>query len=173
MVARSLEMGLSQGTAIGLMTFVAIIGLFGSYIVGVFDDKLGTKKAMLGFSVFYFLAGFINWLSSIAGGNLALYYLSVAMIGIGIGGSANFTTSLAASVFGRHGFDKVNSVLFPLQALVTALNFLVSGLIRIITGNSLMWVFLCGGIVCLIDIPVLLLFIKDEHKYNKDYQVNN
>ena len=160
---------MSQTAAVGMMTVVAIVGLFGSWIVGVFDEKFGTKKAMIGFGVFYFLAGFLNWISSISG-SMIPYYIAVLMIGIGIGGSANFTTSLAASVFGRHGFEKVNSVLFPLQALVTALNFLVSGFIRIITGNSLMWIFLAGGIICLINIPVLLIFIKDEHKYNRDYK---
>lgn len=167
MVSRNLEMGLPQELAVGMMTVVALVGIFGSWIVGVFDEKWGTKKAMIWFGVFYFLAGFLNWLASMVN-SMVPFYLSVLMIGIGIGGSANFTTSLAASVFGRHGFEKVNSVLFPLQALVTALNFLVSGLIRIITNNDLKWVFLCGGIVCLINIPVLLLFIRDEYKYNRD-----
>lgn len=171
MVSRNLEMGLSQELAVGMMTVVALVGIFGSWIVGVFDEKWGTKKAMIWFGVFYFLAGFLNWLASMVN-SMVPFYLSVLMIGIGIGGSANFTTSLAASVFGRHGFEKVNSVLFPLQALVTALNFLVSGLIRIITNNDLKWVFLCGGIVCLINIPVLLLFIRDEYKYNRDKKQN-
>ena len=51
------------------------------------------------------------------------------MIGIGIGGSANFTTSLPASVFGRQGYDKVNSVLFPIQGIITAMTFAINGFV--------------------------------------------
>ena len=45
------------------------------------------------------------------------------MIGMAIGGSANFTTSLPAAIFGRHEFDKVNSVIFPVQGLITSMNW--------------------------------------------------
>ena len=171
MVARNIEMGMSQAAAVGIMTAVALIGIFGSWIVGVFDEKWGTKKAMVVFGIFYCVAGVLNWFASISGSMIPLY-ISIFMIGVGIGGSANFTTSLAASVFGRHGFDKVNSVLFPIQALVTALNFLVSGVVRIVTNNSLMWIFFAGGMIALIGVPVVLLFIKDEYKYNRDVKGN-
>ena len=31
------------------------------------------------------------------------------------------------AIFGRHGFDKVNSVIFPVQGLVTSVNFYHEG----------------------------------------------
>ena len=170
MVARNMEMGMSQAQAIGCMTVVAIVGLFGSWIVGVFDEKFGTKPTMIGFGIFYFVAGLLNWVAGMTGSMVPLY-ISVFMTGIGIGGAANFTTSLPCSVFGRHSFDKINTVLFPMQSFVISLNFLVSGLLRIITGNDLKWIYLAAGFLCLINVPLILLFIRDEHKYNLDFKI--
>ena len=168
MVARNMELGMNQARAVGTMSVVALIGIFGSWLIGVFDEKCGTKRTMIGFGIFYFVATFMNFLASMLGSSIPMY-ISILMIGIGIGGSANFTTSLAAQVFGRHSFDKVNSVLFPCQALITAMNFFVSGILRIITGNNLQWIFLCSGLISLINIPLILLLVRDEHKYNRDW----
>ena len=56
-----------------------------------------------------------------------LVIVFLIMFALALGGSANFTTSLPAAVFGRHGFKKVNSVLFPIQALVSSFGFCVNG----------------------------------------------
>ena len=168
MVARNIEMGMTPEAAVGLMTVVAVIGIFGSWAVGIIDDKIGTKKTMIYFGVFYFAAGALNCLSSVIGSMIPLY-ISIVMIGIGIGGSANFTSSLPTSVFGRKGFDKVNSILFPVQGVINCSCFLVSGMIRIITADKLMWIYLAGGIVSLLA-AVITVLLKDEHKYNSDWK---
>ena len=83
-----------------------------------------------------------------------------------IGGSANFTTSLPAAIFGRHGFEKVNSVIFPIQGLITAMNFALSGASLALTGSHR------GGYIVnivLILVNIALISIVDEHKYNKDF----
>jgi len=87
-----------------------------------------------------------------------------------IGGSANFTTSLPAAVFGRHGFEKVNSVVFPIQGIVTSLNFLLSGISIALTGS------LRGAYMVFIGILAFNLFLitrVNEHKFNKDFQVED
>ena len=169
MVGRNVELGMTQTAAIATMSVVAVIGVFGSWAVGVIDEKLGTKKTMFGFAIWYLLGDLCNFAASYTSGTASrmLLYVSIFMIGVGIGGSANFTTSLPTSVFGRHGFGKVNSVLFPIQSVIMNLNFLISGFVRIITGNDLKFIFLAGGIVSLINIPLILL-LKDEYKYNSD-----
>lgn len=94
-------------------------------------------------------------------------YLSIFMIGMGIGGSANSTTSLPASIFGRHEFDLINSVIFPIQGLITALCFAVNGIVLNLTGNSRTAYLVFAG-VAIADV-ILVMFIN-EHKYNKDWQ---
>ncbi len=95
-------------------------------------------------------------------------YLSIFMIGMAIGGSANFTTSLPASIFGRHGFDKVNSVIFPIQGFVTSLCFAVNGIVLNLTGD-LKYAYIVFAGVAAVNI-ILVLFV-DEHRYNKDWKV--
>ncbi|WP_243281025.1 hypothetical protein [Flavonifractor plautii] len=96
-----------------------------------------------------------------------LVYVSLFMIAMGIGGSANFTTSLPTSIFGRQGFDKVNSVIFPIQGAVTALCFLVNGVVQKITGGQIRMAYLVFAGVALVN--VLLVLMVNEHKYNRDW----
>ena len=87
---------------------------------------------------------------------------------IGIGGSANFTTSLPASVFGRKGFDKVNSVLFPIQGIITALTFAINGAVMNMTGGNIRYAYAIDACLALINVIVIIAFVKD-HKYNADW----
>ncbi|MGN0710555.1 MAG: nitrate/nitrite transporter [Anaerovoracaceae bacterium] len=159
------DFGMSQGGALSLMTAVALIGVFGSWLIGVIDQKIGTKKTMQFFGVWYAAALVINVL---AHGQVGpLFYLSIFMIGMGIGGSANFTTSLPTSIFGRQGFDKVNSVVFPIQGFVTAWCFVVNGVVTNVIGNlsTAYIIFACGAVL----VTVMVSFV-DEYKYNKDHK---
>lgn len=165
LVVRNMQLGFSQVQAISIMTFLAAIGVVGSWIFGILDDKYGTKPTMIVFGIWYAFALFFNVLEM-----KYSIYLSVFMIGMAIGGSANFTTSLPAAVFGRHGFEKVNSVIFPIQGIVTSLNFLLSGISIAITGS------LRGAYVVFICIIVFNLFLItriNEHKFNKDFQAED
>ncbi len=91
------------------------------------------------------------------------------MIGMAIGGSANFTTSPPAAIFGRFGFEKVNSVVFPIQGIITSLNFLLSG-ISIKLMGSLRGVYIVFIIILIAN--VFLIKMVDEHKFNKDFTLS-
>lgn len=159
------DFGMTQGAALTLMTIVALIGIFGSWIIGVIDQKIGTKKTMQFFGIWYAAALVINVLAKGQVG--LLFYLSILMIGMGIGGSANFTTSLPTSIFGRQGFDKVNSVVFPIQGFVTAWCFVVNGIVTNVIGNlSVAYIIFAVGAVI---VSVCVTFV-DEYKYNKDHK---
>lgn len=165
LVVRNMELGFTQTQAVSLMTVVACIGVVGSWLIGILDDKIGTKKTMIMFGIWYALALLAN-ISEIKIG----IYLSIFMIGMGIGGSANFTTSLPTSIFGRHEFDKVNSVIFPIQGLITALCFAVNGIVLNVTGN-LRYAYMVFAGVALVN--ALLVCFIDEHRFNKDWKKNN
>lgn len=161
LVVRNMQLGFSQVEAISIMTFLAAIGVVGSWLFGVLDTKYGTKPTMIIFGVWYMAALFFNVLETTTG-----IYISVFMIGMAIGGSANFTTSLPAAVFGRHGFEKVNSVVFPIQGIITSMNFLLSGISISLTGS------LRGAYIVFIGIlavNILLITLVKEHKFNKDF----
>ena len=163
LVVRNMQLGFTLTQAISIMTVLAVIGVGGSWLVGVIDTKYGTKPSMILFGFWYIAALFFNVLElswSI--------YVSVFMIGMAIGGSANFTTSLPTAIFGRHGFEKVNSVIFPIQGIITSLNFLLSGISIAVTG-SLKGAYIVFMVI--LGINILLVNLVNEHKFNRDFAV--
>lgn len=166
LVLRNVELGFTQRAALNVMTVLALGGVVGSWLVGVIDEKLGTKKTMIGFGVWYAVALLLNFTA--VDQVTPLVYVSLFMIAMGIGGSANFTTSLPTSIFGRHGFDMVNGVIFPIQGAVTALCFAVNGLVQLLTGGQIRMAYLVFAGVALVN--VLLVLLVDEHKYNRDWK---
>lgn len=127
---------------------------------------LEQKKTMQGFGVWYAAALVINVISD--GTTGILFYISIFMIGFGIGGSANFTTSFPTSIFGRHGFDKVNSVIFPIQGFVTAWCFLINGIVTNVIGNLNYAYLIFAGAALIVSIAVSFV---NEYKFNKDHIV--
>ncbi len=172
MVGRSTSLLVSFGaneatatvTAVSIMSVCAVIGVVGSFLIGVLDQKIGTKKAMIFFGIWYACALLCNFTNTKAG-----FWISIIMIGIGIGGSANFTTSLPASVFGRQGYDKVNSVLFPIQGIITAMTFAINGFVMNMTGGNVRYAYIINACLAIINVLLIVFFVKD-HKYNKDWQ---
>lgn len=162
LVVRNQQLGFTQAHAVAIMTVLACIGVFGSFIIGMFDDKFGTKRTMIFFGVWYIVALLCNVSETTFG-----VYISIFMIGMAIGGSANFTTSLPTSVFGRQGFSKVNSVLFPIQGLFTSLCFAVNGIVLNITG-SLRYAYIVFA--CVAGVNIILVALINEHKYNQDFK---
>ena len=166
LVLRNVELGFSQQTAMNVMTVLALGGVVGSWLVGIIDDAIGTKKTMILFGIWYAIALLLNFTA--VDSVTPLVYVSLFMIAMGIGGSANFTTSLPASIFGRHGFDKVNSVIFPIQGAITALCFLVNGVVQNITGGQIRMAYLVFAGVALVN--VVLVLLVDEHRFNRDWK---
>ena len=166
LVLRNVELGFSQQTAMNVMTVLALGGVVGSWLVGIIDDAIGTKKTMVGFGIWYAIALLVNF--GAADSSSPLVYISLFMIAMGIGGSANFTTSLPTSIFGRQGFDKVNSVIFPIQGAITALCFLVNGVVQKMTGGEIKMAYLVFAGVALVN--VVLVLLVDEHRFNRDWK---
>ena len=88
------------------------------------------------------------------------------MVGIAIGAVANFMTSLPASVFGRHNFDLVYSIYFPIMEIVLMLNYKINSLALSMTG-SLRGAYLV--FIVLLAINIILISIINVRKYNLDY----
>lgn len=161
LVVRNQELGFTQTEAITIMTILAFAGIVGSWIIGAIDQKFGTKKTMIFFGIWYAIALLLNVTEK-----RPLVIVFLIMFAIALGGSANFTTSLPAAVFGRHGFSKVNSVLFPIQALVSSFGFCVNGNVLNKTG-SLRLSYIIAAAAAIV-VVIIVLFIK-EHEFNRDF----
>ncbi|MDR1237613.1 MAG: MFS transporter [Propionibacteriaceae bacterium] len=125
------ERGFTQESAISTMTAAALIGVFGSWVWGVIDQRWGTKLATQLFGVWFALA-----IVALITPTQEMLYLGIFMIGMGIGGNGNFPPSMVTQVCGRHDFPIAFGVVNAICGVVRSLAFVVLALVRSATGST-------------------------------------
>lgn len=125
-----MALGFSQGKAIGTMTVCALVGVVGSYLWGVLDQKLSTRVATAVYGVWYAVAIILNLIP-----NMAMLYLSLFMLGVAIGGNANWPVSLVTTVYGHRNFAKVYALINPAISIIRMLSFVVLAISLTLTGS--------------------------------------
>ncbi|MGE4528091.1 MAG: nitrate/nitrite transporter [Rhodospirillaceae bacterium] len=121
LVPRLVGFGYATNDAIFCLTIAALVGVFGSYAWGWLDQKVGTKYASIAFSL-WFLSVLVLSLFDL---NPVILWLSVFMIGFGIGGTGNLATSIVATKFGRGAFVRAWGVINPIQSIVRCCAFAI------------------------------------------------
>ena len=96
-----------------IMLVIAICGAVGSFILGVIDTKIGTKKAIVIALVFMLLAGVFGIIPN--GGCLII---ALICLGIFMGASSNFTVSAAAQYWRREDFGSVFAAINPIANII-------------------------------------------------------
>ncbi len=119
MIPRLMSGGWDQTKATGMMTVAAILGLFGSYITGWLDQKIGTKKASIAYGIWYLIAVVLCAVPA----STPVLYLSVLFTGIGIGGIGNLFPSMIATLFNRHDFVRALGVMNVISLLIRSVTF--------------------------------------------------
>ena len=161
LVARNMEDGMNQALATGVMSAIAVIGVIGSVIIGRIVFKLGIKKAGVMTAVLYVVALLCN-----ISGIMPLVWISLVIIGFLGAAAPNLMNSIPGSVFGRVGYAKVNSVVFPITNIIFMCNFAVNGIVQGLF-HSISAVYIVFAVLALISL-FLILAIQD-HKYDQDY----
>ena len=161
LVARNMEVGMNQALATGVMSAIAVIGVIGSVIIGRIVFKLGIKKAGVMTAVLYVVALLCN-----ISGIMPLVWISLVIIGFLGAAAPNLMNSIPGSVFGRVGYAKVNSVVFPITNIIFMCNFAVNGIVQGMF-HSISAVYIVFAVLALISL-FLILAIQD-HKYDQDY----
>lgn len=140
--------GFELNMAMMLVLAAALIGIVGSWLWGIVDQKIGTKKASVAFGVWYFLGILILLIPS-----SVTMIIGIVMLGCAIGGNGNFLPSMAATIFGRRDFSIPYSIMNMIMGLVRSLAFVVLAVLRGITSGYVVpyAVFACisliGGIM--------------------------
>lgn len=161
LVARNMEVGMNQAMATGVMSAIAVIGVIGSVIIGGIVFKLGIKKAGVMTCILYVVALLCN-----ISGVMPLVWVSLVIIGFLGAAAPNLMNSIPGSVFGRVGYAKVNSVVFPITNIIFMCNFAVNGIVQSMF-HSISAVYIVFAVLALISL-FLILAIQD-HKYDQDY----
>ena len=111
--------GWTQEKATGMMTVAAVLGLLGSYVTGWMDQKIGTKKTSVIYGIWY-LAAVLS--CCLPASDFAMY-LSVFLIGIGIGGIGNLFPSMVGNLFNRHDFARALGVMNVITLILRSFAF--------------------------------------------------
>ncbi|MFV0363506.1 MAG: MFS transporter [Suipraeoptans sp.] len=159
LVPRLMAQGFSQSKAIGSMTVCALIGVAGSYIWGVIDQKFTSRVATALYGLWYAVAIVFNLIP-----NTACIYISIFMIGVSIGGNANWPVSLTTSVFGHRNFAKVYSLINPCISVIRMLSFSALALSLSLTGAY------TGAYIVFVGLAVLaagMILLVNDKKYAK------
>lgn len=125
-----MSFGYSEAFAASMMTVCALIGMVFSYLWGVLDGKIGTKKATLIFFMWTILA----LLFMVLPGQWTVY-VSVFFMGGFLGAGNNLTTSIVGTVFGRYDFSRAWSVILPLTCIIRSCGYAIVGVLAEQTGG--------------------------------------
>ena len=160
LVPRLVSLGFDLNTAIGTMTVCAVVGIAGSYVWGVLDQKLTTRVATAIYGIWYAVAILLNLIPS-----MVTIYISVFMLGVSIGGNANWPVSLVSTTFGHRNFSKVYSVINPAISCIRMLSFIVLSIsLTLTSAYSLAYVLFA----VLAVIGAVLIFLVNDKEYAED-----
>lgn len=157
--------GYEQQGAILTVTVAAVIGMVGSVLWGIVDQKIGTKWASVAFGVWYFV-GILFLLMP----NTICMYIGIFMLGFAIGGNGNFAPSMASYAFGRSDFAVSYSCINMIVGIVRSMSFVLLAVLRnAFSGYTVPYVVfafisLIGG--------VMIAFVKVQMKVGSMQQNN-
>lgn len=124
-----------------------MLGILGSYLWGVLDQKAGTKKAVIVFALYmaimqFLLAAFI--------GSKTVTLILIILLGILIGGICNLLPSMVIQIFGRYEFAAANSVVTPIVVAIRTSTFIIMPVILTATQGSYQVLSIVLGVLSLI-----------------------
>lgn len=160
-VSYLVEVGFEQAAAVKMLSMAAAVGIVGSFIWGILDNKMGTKKASVIYSVWYIVT-FVLLASNING---ILCMLGILMLGASLGGIGNLMPSMMITAFGAREFASVSRVVTTVGNIIRSLAFFVMAIGIQIFGTY------CKTAYLLLLITVvsllLILWIKPEKETEK------
>ena len=143
-----------------IMAMSCVVACFGSWLLGVLDTKLGTKKAIV-ISVVIMIIGGI--LGSINGSTW--FIAAFVCLSIFEGAASNFTVSAAAQYWRREDFSNVFACVNPIANILQAAGPMMIAAILFTKGcQAVFTVSAVIGVICL----VLILLFKPAHVKKTD-----
>ena len=149
-----------------IMLGIAIAGIVGSFVLGVIDTKIGTKKSMIIAMFMMLISGILGYIGA-SSNNGPMVVVAFIILGLFMGASSNYTVSAAAQYWRREDFSSVFAVLNALANLIQAFGpMLIANLLFGATGVS--GVFIACGIGGIISVILMFLFSPKNVKETDD-----
>lgn len=153
-----MQNGFEQTKAVPMLSLSAVVGVVGSFIWGVLDDKLGTKKASVIYAIWYVFTFAVMALAK----SPAMLVAGVVLLGSSMGGIGNLMPSMIMTVFGVSEFAAVSRITQTLVTIIRSFAFVVMAIGLKLLGNyaNTAWILAGLSVVAL----VLILATKSEVK---------
>ncbi|MCD8149672.1 MAG: MFS transporter [Clostridiales bacterium] len=103
-----------------IMMVIAVFGAIGSWLLGVIDTAIGTKKSMMICVILMVISGLLG-IAATASGVGALVVLSLVLLAMFMGASSNYTVSAAVQYWRREDFACVFACVNPIANIFNAL----------------------------------------------------
>ena len=147
--------GAYASQALVMLSIASIVGIAGSYFWGILDQLLGTKKACVVYGCWYIIAIIFLLLQP---KGTAFVWISIVMVGVGIGGIGNLIPSMIGTCFGRFDFIQANKVIAPVNTIVRQTGIVLAGILSTtVYGYSGLYVVLLVANVVGIILTVALI----------------
>ena len=155
-----MQNGFQQDVAVRMLSIAAAIGLVGSFVWGVIDDRIGTKKASIIYAAWYMLTFLILALPM----NQTIAFVGVILLGTSLGGIGNLMPSMMITAFGPREFASVSRVITTAGNIVRSLSFLVMAVGAKAFGkySSVAWILLVISGIAMVMIVGITSYKVDE-----------
>ena len=147
----------------GVMAMIMVFGLIGSFVLGLLDQKFGTKKSMIIASVIMLIAGILGTVSSPE--KPGLLVAALICLALFMGASSNYTVSLAAQYWRREDFSTVFAAVNPIANILSSLGPMIIAIVMISMGYNR--IFTMTTILAIVAI-ILLCLVSPAHIKEKD-----
>lgn len=141
----------------GIMVMIMIFGIVGSFVIGLIDTAIGTKKAVILSCVIMLVSGILGMVHSAQCTVMALILLAVFM-----GASSNFTVSAAAQYWRREDFSSVFGCVNPIANIIQAVGPAIIAVLIVMKGSTAVF-----GMVALVGAVSIILGLLFSPKHVK------
>ncbi len=139
-----------------IMMVIAVCGAIGSWLLGVIDTAIGTKKSMIICVILMVIAGVLS-IAACQTGVGVLIIISLALVGIFMGASSNYTISVSVQYWRREDFASVFAGINPVANIFNALAPTVVAMI-LYSAIGINGVFILITIAGIIGVVLMFIF---------------
>jgi MFS family permease len=123
------------------------MGVLGHYLIGVIDQKIGTKRTTFVVVLIEACAGLLVFFLGSSGVACAI---AAGMLMFAISGNANVCMSMTTSVFGRQDFEMAWT---PIQIIYNILNYAGISVLAIVAGAfGQQAIMIAGSLICVVGL---------------------
>ena len=155
-VTRFITIGYPASFGQSIMGIAGFFGLFGSWLFGFLDQKLGTKNASTIYCIWFFLMMIV---ALFHGTGVAFIWISACGVSCCAGGICNLIPSMTGTIFGRWDFPSANAVINPCTFAMCAIGIFVGALLPTKVGFTVTYIIL---LVLTVIAFIIVRTTKDE-----------